>query len=241
MTAVSGADAPIAVHPGGLRIGETDCEALGGGLFAQPVNASTSLSYVAVGLVVLAVGWRRRGRPDLPTTVFAMLLVAVGLGSVAFHGPQWSGAQAMHDAPILLLLLFVLGHDVALLRPRVRRPWLVFATAAAVTVSTVSPDAGAVLTAAAVIAIAVAELLVDRRHLRHSAGGAPRRLHALILVIVVIAGASWFLGRTGSPACDPDGLLQFHGLWHAVSSVVFGAWWWLAIGSQPHTGAQSEE
>ncbi len=35
------------------------------------------------------------------------------------------------------------------------------------------------------------------------------------------AGLSYALGRTGSPMCDPDSLLQLHGAWHALSAVCF--------------------
>ncbi len=54
----------------------------------------------------------------------------------------------------------------------------------------------------------------------------------LIVGVALLAGVSWLLGRTDGPACDPDGLLQFHGVWHVVSALVFGLWWWLAMGSE---------
>jgi hypothetical protein len=37
------------------------------------------------------------------------MLALVGAGSVAFHGPQPSGARAMHDVPIPLLLGLAIG------------------------------------------------------------------------------------------------------------------------------------
>lgn len=214
-------------------IGDTDCEELGSGFLVQPVNAVTSLSYVVVGLVVVAVAWRRRGRPDVPTVVFAVLLAAVGLGSVAFHGPQPDGSRFLHDAPILLAVLFVLAHDLALLSDRIRSWWVVFAVAApvGVVVSAISPDTGVALTGVTVVAVAVAEILVHRRHLRPATGDVQRRRYLVVLGVVAVAGVTWLLGRTDSPACDPDGVLQFHGVWHGLSALVFGAWWWLAIGA----------
>ena len=222
----------IAVQAGAARIGESDCEELTSGVFAQPVNALTSLSYVVAGLIVVAVGWRRRGRPDASTIVFATLLASVGLGSVAFHGPQLDGSRFLHDAPILLLVLFILSHDLALLSSRLRRWSVVFAMAAAVAVvvMAISPDAGTALTGLTIVGVAVAEVLVHRRHLRSAPLRSQRRLYALTIGIVAIAAATWLLGRTDSPACDPDSALQLHGLWHALSAAVFGAWWWLAIG-----------
>ncbi len=232
---------PSPLHLAPSRIGETDCEELGGGFLAQPLNASTSLAYAVVGLVVLAVSWRQRGRPDAPTVVFAILLTGVGLGSVAFHGPQPIGARFMHDAPILLTVVFILSYDLALLSSRIRRWWVAFAAAStvAVVVSAVDPDVGGALTGVTIVSVAVAEFLVYRRRLRPLAVGAQRRLYAVIIGIVVVAAGSWTLGRTDSPVCDPDGLLQFHGLWHVLSSLVFGAWWWLAIGSQRSRASSS--
>ncbi len=230
--------AHIAAHVAAARIGESDCEELGSGAFAQPVNALTSFSYVVAGLIVVAIAWRRRGRPDAPTIVFAALLASVGLGSVAFHGPQPDGSRFLHDAPILLLVIFILSHDLALLGSRLRRWWVVFSVAAApaVVLSAISPDAGTALTGLTIIGVVVAEVFVHRRRLRPTPLRSERRRYAITVGVVLIAGASWILGRTDSPACDPDGFLQLHGLWHALSAAVFAAWWWLAIGVETQRG-----
>ena len=76
------------------RMGATDCERLRSGPVAQPVNTLTSLGYVAgAGIVLRRVG---RGNPDghRPVMVYSALLALVGVGSVAFHGPQPAGAKA---------------------------------------------------------------------------------------------------------------------------------------------------
>jgi hypothetical protein len=171
--------------------------------------------------------------------VFAVLLAAVGLGSVAFHGPQPGGSRFLHDAPILLTVLFILSYDLALLSPRLRRWWVVFSAAAGigVVVSAISPDAGVALTGIAIVAVAATELLVYRRHLRPAAVGTQRRRYLIVLGVVAVAVATWLLGRTESPACDPDDVVQFHGLWHALSAAVFVTWWWLAIGAEPNPTA----
>jgi hypothetical protein len=36
--------------------------------------------------------------------------------------------------------------------------------------------------------------------------------------------ACWWLGRTASPWCGPDSLLQAHAAWHVLSAVALGAW-----------------
>jgi hypothetical protein len=80
------------------RFGHSDCERIVDGALAQPVLAATSLAYVAAGLVVLC--WAVRWRVPL-AWVAAVVLVAIGAGSIAFHGPQPSWAKPAHDLPIL--------------------------------------------------------------------------------------------------------------------------------------------
>jgi hypothetical protein len=36
--------------------------------------------------------------------------------------------------------------------------------------------------------------------------------------------ACWWAGRTASPWCDPDSLLQLHAAWHALGAAALGAW-----------------
>lgn len=81
-------------------IGQSDCERVGGTLLAQPVLALTSLAYVAVGVALLC--WAVRGRGALASAA-GVVLVAVGLGSFAFHGPQPTWAGPAHDWPIAAL------------------------------------------------------------------------------------------------------------------------------------------
>lgn len=78
-----------------LALGASDCEALHAGLLGQPANSLSSLAYVAAGAYVL-----RRGGPVGP----AFALAAVGVGSVAYHGPMPPGAEALHDGSIVALL-----------------------------------------------------------------------------------------------------------------------------------------
>jgi hypothetical protein len=91
------------------RIGCSDCERIREGWLAQPVNALTSLAFVAAGGVVLARTWQpaRDRRGEL--LAYSAMLALVGAGSVAFHGPQPPGARVMHDLPIPLLLGLAIG------------------------------------------------------------------------------------------------------------------------------------
>jgi hypothetical protein len=94
-----------------LALGGSDCEALQEGLLGQPVNAVSSLAYVAAGLWVL-----RRGGPAVP----AVALGLVGVGSVLYHGPMPPGARLAHDGSIIALA--GAAAVVAWRRRRVPRP-----------------------------------------------------------------------------------------------------------------------
>jgi hypothetical protein len=85
------------VYPRSDGLGMTDCEAVRHAVVAQPVNATTSLAFMAGSLVVLARGdeWRLCPRPDRePMCRPESLLQAHGLwhllAAAAFTA--WAGA-----------------------------------------------------------------------------------------------------------------------------------------------------
>lgn len=82
------------------RFGQSDCEQGLDAALAQPVLATTSLAYVVAGVAVLS--WAVRGRGAL-AGVAGVVLMAVGVGSFVFHGPQPSWAVPAHDWPIIAL------------------------------------------------------------------------------------------------------------------------------------------
>jgi hypothetical protein len=86
------------------RLGCSDCERLRDGRVAQPVNTLTSAGYLPAGALVVA----RLGGPGAAhaggARLYGGIMVLVGAGSVAFHGPQPRGAQLMHDLPIVALI-----------------------------------------------------------------------------------------------------------------------------------------
>jgi hypothetical protein len=89
-------------------LGGTDCEHIGSGWLAQPANAVSALTYVAVG------GWllrRAAGRQvDRVLLVAAgTAMAAVGLASGAYHGPQPAWAGPAHDWSIAWLVVVTVG------------------------------------------------------------------------------------------------------------------------------------
>jgi hypothetical protein len=101
-------------------LGGADCERIGSGWLAQPANALSSLTYVAVGVRLL---WRGRDSGLRRSVLLAggAALVGVGVGSFAYHGPQPGWAHLIHNAAILGLAIVMVGDHVWLLSRRTLR------------------------------------------------------------------------------------------------------------------------
>ena len=108
----------MAAHPAA-----GDCERLGDGFLAQPVNALSSLAYVAVGAELMVRAWQQRSRrwPSVALAAFGAVVAAEGVGSVGFHGPGDSVSHRLHDAGIGGTLAFVAATEVIALVRRPRR------------------------------------------------------------------------------------------------------------------------
>ncbi|MEA3510123.1 MAG: hypothetical protein U9R51_01690 [Actinomycetota bacterium] len=202
-------------------LGAGDCEALSTGWLVQPVAAWTSLAYSIVGLVLVLTA------PSSPSSerplriTFGFLLVGTGMGSFLYHGPQPEIAGFAHDFTFLTALWFLI-----IMNPtrayRFRRSWAwASLVGVAVTVAItliLFPTSTNILTAISVVALVVSDLLM------HRIGGIDGRWYAAALAL--FAGALVFnaLGRSGASTCTPNDVLQFHGIWHVLSAVAFGAY-----------------
>ena len=103
-----------------LALAESDCEQLRPGWLAQPANAISSLAYVGVGAWLLWHSFRSGGhRPA--TFAAGSAMVGVGVGSVAYHGPQPGWASLAHDAGVWsLAAVIAVQNSPALARPITR-------------------------------------------------------------------------------------------------------------------------
>lgn len=95
-------------------LGDGDCEALRPGLIGQPVNTITSFAYVGAGAWLASRLARLPSGQRPAAAAYATLTAITGVGSIAYHGPQFPGAQFLHDAPIVGA--FALGAVVPLWR-----------------------------------------------------------------------------------------------------------------------------
>jgi hypothetical protein len=101
----------MSARPSDERLGCTDCERIRDGRIAQPVNTLTSATLVVAGTVV-ALRARQRPERRLEQVSYGTLLALVGVGSIAFHGPQPPGAKVLHDWPIAGLLALTVATPI---------------------------------------------------------------------------------------------------------------------------------
>ena len=195
-----------------------DCEAPDGWMFAQDVNAWSSLSYAIAGLViaVAVIRWR------VPRAFLALAvaITAEGVGSVMYHGDPSDAAQLLHDAALVATLGFIAGWHVGRLIRRADVGALiglgVGALAGVVGASALSVVTNSFVAGFVVILIA-AELLARRT-------GLPAVWNPASVALVGLALVAWVLGTADSPVCDAQSWAQPHALWHVLSALVALAW-----------------
>ena len=171
-------------------------------MITQPGNSVSSLAYVVAGADLL-----RRRDPDRP---FAWSLIAVGLGSVAYHGPGGVLSRWAHDSSLIAMLGLMVLSDVTVVDGRDMPPAAVaavtVAAAAAAHPATSEYAQGAV---GGLAVVAEARRHIKRASIREAAVSLPLLTSGLVLHI---------LGRTGERWCRPDTLLQPHAAWHTLSA-----------------------
>ena len=211
-----------------VNLGSGDCEMFRSGSVAQPVNAWSSLAFLAAGLSILYGGLRHpEARREL--SVFGALVIANAAGSFAYHGPAPVWGHWLHDVPAVGVPLFVAVHDLGLVRGwSIPKRLAVFAGFLALVgvVLAFAPAATLVLATIAVASAAAGELAASRSGFRPrpSDGWSAWMFWWLVVVFaLVLAGISFLLGRTASPVCRPESWLQFHASWHVLGALAAAA------------------
>jgi len=205
-----------------LPFGVADCEIVGGGWLVQPINAWSSLAYAAVGMVLITSTPQAPPSDRTLRVAFGVLMVATGIGSFLYHGPQPAAAGFAHDITFLAMLWFlILMNPAAAYRIPRRHAWIALASvaAAASVVLIASPDSTNVLTGISIVALITSDLLLRR------IGGVNGRWYAAALILFGASLTFNVLGRSGTATCDPDTLIQFHALWHILSAAALGAYY----------------
>jgi hypothetical protein len=65
---------------------------------------------------------------------------------------------------------------------------------------------------------------VTRRVGRERLGPTQRAAYRLALGAAAAGAVCWWAGRTASPWCDPDSLLQAHAAWHLLGAAALACW-----------------
>jgi hypothetical protein len=213
------------------NVAHADCEAIHAGLVRQPVAALTSLAFLAVGVWILARLARRRvaGARAEPTA-FGIGLIGVGIGSVLLHGPNPSWALWFHDLSGLSVLLLVAVLDLGwLLRWPFGRRLLVVGAGMVLLGSALAVAPTATVPIAFVLAplagLSEAAALRSGRHPRPTRSWSPTTTAWVVAVVTLgLAGVTYLLGRSGSPACHPGSVIQWHAAWHVLVALSAGAY-----------------
>lgn len=204
-----------------FAIGESDCEEIHDGILTQPINAVTSLAFSVVGIVIIGAATRVEGHERAVRIVFGSLLVATGLGSFLFHGPQPAASQFLHDITFLATLWLLAFMNLSDTSGWWRSlSWAGFAvgTAAVAVMLLAFPGSTNFLAGALLIVLVGSDVLI------HVKSGVVGWWYTTSIVAVAIAVGLFILGRSGSPLCDPDALWQGHGGWHILAAAALGAY-----------------
>ena len=222
-------------------LASSDCERLGDGALAQPVNTLSSLVYLLAGLWVLAIAVRSSGR-RVELAVFGVAIALNAVGGLAFHGLQSWGARWVHDISILAVLGFVVAFGVARIMGR-PTAWLLraFAAGLAALGAVIAAFPGTVQALSGVLAVAAgATEVVEYRHevpaLRREGVTARRLARLSVLAVLALASAAFLVGRTDAWFCHPDSTFQWHAVWHVLSAAAMALYAYGAI--EPHPAVQ---
>ncbi len=211
------------------------CEALQGGLFAQPVNTLSNVYYSLVGLFALFLVGRDRvqgsdtSQRNLVGSVLGWVALLLGLGSAAFHGTlsHWGGL--LDNVAMNLFVIFVLVSDLTKLEgwSRTTFAWVYTAVNALTTAVLLHDDSHSLgLFALLVLAAGLAECVVVHPAwfpwTRHRVLGRRVPYLGAALATFAFAWGIWRLSDTGAGLCAPDSLLQGHALWHLLTAVTIG-------------------
>lgn len=199
-----------------------DCEAYGESWLGQPANTVSSFAFFLVGAWLL---WRA-ARGDGRLIWFGLSALAIGAGSVAFHGPHPSWGQWAHDASIAWALALAVAFGLRALRPV---PWGWLAACALLGVLLwFWPGSQRVVFGALGVSFGWLELAAVRRGSRPGRGDRGFAMWVFVLVVSAVGAFAFFLGRTAW-GCEPSSVLQPHALWHLSLAAAAAGWVTVAV------------
>lgn len=206
------------------------CEGIRDSLVRQPVNTISGLLFLPVGILILLSGWIGprvgAGGENLLRTrlvysqLFGGATILVGLGTALYHASLTFVGQTIDVLGMYLLVTYLLVYNLSRMSPLPQRVVLgvyVLGNAALLGLLITVPELRRQAFAALVVAVLASELLIRRnRRVRM------RTRYLLGAVLVLASGfLVWVIDLAGV-ACDPDGWIQGHAVWHLAGA---GATW----------------
>lgn len=206
------------------------CEAPSGGWVVQPVNTWSNLGFVTAGLAVAAyaadrarLGLTMGAHPGLAVT-FAVVVVLLGPGSMAMHATQTRLGGHLDLLSMFLVSGFALAY--AVMRLVRRGPGLfvalfpVLVVVGMVVLLTggrmpfVRHSGNAAFAVMILLAVVVEVALWLRRTPRQDAA-----FGLASVAVLLVAYTVWQFGRRDHAWCEPESLLQWHGVWHVLCAL----------------------
>lgn len=208
------------------------CEPVRGRTVRQPINTWSNLSFVGIGLAVLAQA-QRDGRRMWPAAqanrmrtlpvyawVYGLVTVSIGLTSGFYHSSLSFAGQCMDIASMYLLATFMLLYNMA--PPILARPGAFAAGYLALNAVLLGPAFVWPVSRRPLFVLLVAGVLVSEGVRRWRRGWRRRRVWWwAALVSLALAGLVWILDLGGA-LCDPQSWFQGHALWHLFMAGAIG-------------------
>lgn len=198
------------------------CEQIRAGVIAQPANTWSSLSFVAVGaLIVTLAYWRPAGtnligqQPSY-ATVYALALALTGVGSAFYHASLSFVGQFADVLGMYFVALFVVCYAAArlmMLRPTTFVVLFAGGNSALAALLWLVPGLRRYTFALVLTLGVVMELWVRRRQRQ------VLRSRWLVLALATL-GLAWIIWLTDITRviCAPASWLQGHAVWHILGA-----------------------
>jgi len=196
------------------------CEMVRAAGVRQPVNAWSSLAFIAAGSWILGSRGGNRSSPlssrPVHRIVFGIAVVLIGYGSAFYHATLSFAGQFADVFGMYLLAVFIALYAWSRLRPlgHVAVVALYCGIDLALAVMLLSVPA---FRRYAFGLLLLAGLALELRVRRMRAARADARWLAAAVLVMAVGFAAWILDIS-RVACSPGSLLQGHALWHVAGA-----------------------
>jgi hypothetical protein len=215
------------------------CEASRDGWIKQPANTWSYLGYVLAGLLVGffagrdSAGGTASAKPNrmratfLYPALYASIAVFIGPASMALHATTTVNGGKIDVFSMYLWATFVLAYALTRVRDLSERRFLIlFGGVSAFLVVQLLFDIPAISGTAIFATILAAYAVLESWIVARAPKGRYDRIPLYVAIgAFALAFSIWILSHTGAPLCDPHSLFQGHAVWHLLTAVSVGAFY----------------